>query len=138
MSDLVTDRYRSWELVKDEIWGPVGTQRRDRSDRNTERHLTFDRLAWAVLRPIRALPVIGDVVAAFWFDMAADATYQRPTLRSVLDHLAFRHLGDFLFWHKPITADFCASWWNSWHLPRRLRLPIYSCLEHGIWRRPDE
>lgn len=122
MTERCPEGYVTWDEVKDETWGPVGTPRRDAIERNMDRYLRAVRIGGRVLAPLRRIPVIGGPTAGLLWWLFDDSLHGRPTVRGMLDHFAFAYLGDFLFWGRPMTQDYADSWMARVHLPRWLRV----------------
>lgn len=99
----------------DEVYGPVGTPKRDREDRNMERRMRGYDLMRRSLWLAQRLVITRPFATVVW------AIHEGTTIRGVADALAFEYLGDFLFWGKPMTQDYADSWMARVRLPRWMR-----------------
>lgn len=106
--------YISFDVIMDEHYGPVGTPRRDRWDRNAARHRKAFDIAARVTRPY-------GIWGTFWRSFLFEAP---GSLRAAADAMSFQYLGDFLFYNDPVTEDYYQSWMSRVHFPRWLHYHV--------------
>ncbi len=99
-------------------YGPVGSPKRDRADRNTKRRVKAEHLAY---RATRHLGPVGVYWIGIW-DTAINNFDLGEMFHSGADILQFNYLGDFGFHHRPVTQTYFDSWMSKVHLPRALHL----------------
>jgi len=97
--------------------------------RNYARYSRSQDIRWKVLRnTMGRIPLIGGVLVTFWDgvigdDVASPLVWPAGGVWA----LSFEYLGDYLFWHKPMTEDYYESWLSRVPWPRRLHVHKPPC-----------
>lgn len=105
--------------------------------RNYARYSRAMDIRRAVLKhTMRRIPLIGNIVATFW-----DGVVGEHPLGPIVDpmggmwSLQYEYLGDYIFWHKPMTEDYFESPLSRVPWPRRLHVHMAPC--RPFWKSED-
>lgn len=96
--------------------------------RNYARYSRAMTLRWRVLRgTMGRIPLIGGVLTTFWDGMLPEQPGGDRGLSGAVWALTFAYLGDYLFYHRPMTVDYAESWMARVPWPRHLHVHVAPC-----------
>lgn len=98
-------------------------------------HLRYMK-AWRIQRRVmaatlRRIPLIGSVIESFWSGVF-DISMMKVSLSGGLWSVQYSHLGDYFFWHQPMTEDYYQGRLSKIPWPRRLHIHIAPC--YPFWK----